>query len=94
MARAPGTVYLIHFHEPLKHARHYVGWAQYLDQRIAHHRAGNGAKIMSAVEAAGIGWEVVRTWPGSRQLERRIKTGHNTPRVCPVCSPGNHRRAA
>jgi hypothetical protein len=35
----------------------------------------------------GIGFEVVRTWPGGRELERRLKDRHDAPRLCPVCNP-------
>jgi len=92
MMRSKGTVYLIHFDKPLKHARHYLGWADRLDARLAHHRTGNGARLMAAVATAGIGWEVVRTWPGDRTWERRLKRGKNAPQICPVCNPGNRRR--
>ena len=30
-----GTVYLIHFDTPYKHARHYTGWASDLERRVA-----------------------------------------------------------
>jgi hypothetical protein len=34
---------------------------------------------------AGIGVDLVRTWPGDRSLERRLKRRHNSPRLCPLC---------
>lgn len=80
-----GTIYLIHFDRPYHHARHYLGWTQYLDARLAHHQAGNGARLMAAVSAAGIGWRVVQTWKGDRNLERRIKNCHGLAQCCPVC---------
>ena len=83
----PGTVYLIHFETPYKHARHYTGWASDLDRRIARHRAGDGARLMEVVTEAGIGWHVARTWEGTRDLERAIKDRHEAPRLCPDCSP-------
>jgi hypothetical protein len=71
----PGTVYLLHFAEPFGHARHYLGWAGpgNLSARLAHHAAGTGANLLRHVGKAGIGWELVRTWPGDRHLERRLK---------------------
>jgi len=82
-----GTVYLIHFDAPLAHARHYVGWASNLSGRLAHHRKGSGARLMRAVNEAGITWSVVRTWQeADRNFERKLKNQKNTPRLCPACT--------
>ena len=82
-----GTVYLLHFSEPYKHARHYIGWAAagHLDSRIRAHRRGRGARFMAVVKAAGIGFEVARTWKGGRVRERQIKRQGGASRCCPVC---------
>lgn len=89
---ATGVVYLIHFERPYRHARHYLGWAAQLDARIAHHRAGTGARLLAVVNAAGIGWSVVRVWdPASRTRERQIKRQGGLSRCCPAC--GVHPRA-
>jgi putative endonuclease len=86
------TVYLIHFDRPLGdpnnprgQAQHYIGYADNLAERIVQHWHGNGAKIIAAAVAAGITWSCVRTWPGDRKLERKLKNLHNAPRLCPVC---------
>jgi hypothetical protein len=42
---------------------------------------------MEVVNDAGITWDVVRTWEGTRHLERAIKDLHEAPRLCPECSP-------
>jgi predicted GIY-YIG superfamily endonuclease len=86
-AGGAGTVYLIHFDTPYKHARHYTGWASDLERRVADHRAGRGARLMEVIKDAGISWDVVRTWEGTRNLERAIKDRHEAPRLCPECSP-------
>lgn len=86
-ATGGGTVYLIHFDEPYKHARHYLGWARDLAARMKEHRNGRGARLMEVIKDAGITWRVARTWPGTRDLERAIKERHNTPRLCPECTP-------
>lgn len=94
-----GTVYLIHFAEPIGNrdnpramAQHYTGFAHggtmELDRRIGEHGTPAGAKIMRAVTERGIAWAVVRTWrrvPLTKELEfkRRIK---NARRLCPICS--------
>jgi predicted GIY-YIG superfamily endonuclease len=80
------TIYLIHFATAYKQARHYLGSTDNLADRIERHRAGNGARLMEVVTAAGISWSVVRTWKGSRKDERKLKQLHNTPRLCPVCN--------
>ena len=79
------TVYLIHFDEPYRHARHYLGVAQNLDNRLAEHRQGSGARLMQVVGEAGIGWQVARTWTGDRKLERHLKNRHDAPGLCPLC---------
>jgi hypothetical protein len=42
---------------------------------------------MAVIKDAGIPWRVARTWQGTRELERAIKDRHNTPRLCPECTP-------
>lgn len=80
-----GVVYLIHFDSPLCHARHYLGWSERLEDRIAEHRAGRGSRLMSAVNQAGIAWSVSRTWTGTRALERNLHRRKASPRLCPIC---------
>lgn len=80
-----GTIYLLHFDRPYKHARHYLGWTRDLPARIARHFSGHGSKLMRAVQRAGIGAKVVRTWPGDRHLERALKNRKNGCRLCPEC---------
>jgi len=67
-------------------AQHYIGYTDDLEQRLASHRNGDGAAIMAAVAERGITWEVVRTWEGNRELERKLKNLKAAPRLlCPVC---------
>jgi predicted GIY-YIG superfamily endonuclease len=80
---ATRTIYLIHFSRKLAHAGHYVGSTDDLAERIEAH---NGARLMEVITVAGISWEVVRTWNGSRQIERRIKNRKEAPALCPICS--------
>jgi hypothetical protein len=83
-------VYLIHFEKKFKHAQHYIGFAESestFKQRIKHHLAGRGSKLLRYVNEAGIKWEVVFTWPdGDRNFERKLKNSNNGPRFCPVCA--------
>jgi hypothetical protein len=93
MARnVQGTVYLLHFDQPIGntdsktgYARHYTGWASDLAARLAEHRSRSDVKIMQAVRRAGISWELARTWPGGRTRERQIKVQGSAARHCPVC---------
>jgi len=80
-----GTVYLLHFDRPFGHARHYQGWSERLEPRLVEHRTGKGAKLLAAVHAAGIGWQLARTWEGTRALERRLKRQGGGARRCPLC---------
>ncbi len=84
-----GTVYLVCFDEPYRHARHYSGYAGpgMLAWRMAHHRAGSGSNLLRVVAEAGIGWQLVRTWPGTRADERRLKRRGGATRSCPRCCP-------
>jgi predicted GIY-YIG superfamily endonuclease len=80
-----GTVYLLHFDRPYKHARHYVGWTRDVKRRLAEHAAGRGARLLAVVREAGIGWELARMWPGGPARERQIKAQGGHARHCPLC---------
>lgn len=81
-----GTVYLLHFEQPYKHARHYLGWTRDLEQRLAAHRSGSGARLLAVLKEQGIGFVLARTWPNStRARERQLKTQGGASRCCPVC---------
>ena len=90
MSELGGLIYFIHFETPLAHAHHYVGWtasAWNLRLRLGHHRSGNGARLMAAVEKAGIRWCVVEVRAGTRTDERRVKNRKDYgKRACPVCT--------
>jgi predicted GIY-YIG superfamily endonuclease len=92
------TVYLIHFDRPIGdlsnphgQARHYLGSTDDLEERLKAHAGGNGSKIMAEVARQGIGWKVVRTWPGGRGKEKELKRQKNNPRLCPVCRENRER---
>jgi predicted GIY-YIG superfamily endonuclease len=80
-----GTVYLLHFDRPYKHARHYLGWADDLAARLARHARGQGARLLQVLREQGIGWQLTRTWPGTRDRERQIKRQGGLARCCPLC---------
>jgi predicted GIY-YIG superfamily endonuclease len=84
-AGAIGTIYLLHFDRPYRHARHYLGWTDNLEQRLALHTKGQGARLLAVIAAHGIGWTLARTWTGTRTHERQLKNQGGASRRCPAC---------
>ena len=80
-----GVVYLVHFTQPYRHARHYPGWTAGLGSRLAEHQAGRGARLLQVITQAGIGWTLARTWQGTRERERQLKRQGGASRRCPIC---------
>lgn len=79
-------VYLIHFSEPYKHARHYVGYADDIQRRFREHKKGQGARLCEVVVEAGIKLHLVRTWPGAdREFERKLHSRGKSI-FCPLCN--------
>ena len=90
-----GLIYLLHFERSYHHARHYLGYTDDLEARVAAHRAGHGSPLVAAAVRDGIEFCVAATWPGDRTEERRLHRYRNSPRrLCPICrgSPGPCRR--
>jgi hypothetical protein len=90
------TVYLLHLTEPLPRgvsrrgtvlvARHYLGYADDLASRLAHHANGTGARMLAVARERGIGWTLARVWPDAgRDTERKLKRRKEAPRLCPIC---------
>jgi len=87
-----GMVYLLHFDRPYVHAKHYTGWTTDLLGRLEDHETGRGARLLAVINAAGIGWQLARTWPGSRATERALKRQGGASRRCPLCRTRPRRR--
>jgi predicted GIY-YIG superfamily endonuclease len=90
-ARA-GVVYLLHFERPLGNlnnpraqAQHYIGWALDVRQRLTEHRNGWGSSLTMACVDRGIPFYLVRFWPGTAELERKLKRQKNARKLCPIC---------
>jgi predicted GIY-YIG superfamily endonuclease len=81
-----GIVYLLHFDRPFNGPmQHYVGFTSDLDQRLDNHRNGTACATTRRAFNQGIGFTLARTWwPGSPQLERRIKDCGPV-NYCPLC---------
>ena len=85
-------VYLLHFDKKVaNHAQHYLGYTPNgVEQRLATHLSGNGAKLVKAAVEDGCQIEVAKVWEHkdwreAREHERQLKRQHNGPRFCPVC---------
>jgi predicted GIY-YIG superfamily endonuclease len=78
-------VYLLHFSENYKHARHYLGCTDDLEERLTRHRQGRGARLVEVITEAGLEFQLARTWHGGFELERQLKRQKNSPRLCPIC---------
>ncbi len=95
-----GTCYLLHFSAPLGNpantraqAQHYIGWADDLEQHIAEHLAGRGARITRAAVAQGITFEVVATWHAPLGFEKVLKRRKEAPKLCALCAQARGQRA-
>ena len=89
-----GLVYLLHFNElyvpyegaPAGSCAGYAdGGPRGLARRLAKHGTWEGARLMLVITQAGIGWQIARLWPGTRETERRLKKQGGASRRCPVC---------
>jgi predicted GIY-YIG superfamily endonuclease len=80
-----GVIYMLHFDQPYRHARHYVGWTEDLLDRLEAHATGHGARLIAVIWAAGIGFSAVRICEGTRHTERAIKNSGGATRYCPAC---------
>lgn len=89
-----GTVYLLHFDRPYRHARHYVGFTTNLKRRLSEHRSGHGSPLLCAVVEAGIRFRVARLWLNvTRRFERRLHNLQPRWKHCPYCTFGVAGRA-
>lgn len=88
----PGTIYLLHFDPPYRHAKHYLGWTNREQVRYKAHLNGKGSRLVAAAVAAGSQITVVWTRPGTRRDEAALKRGHDSVRLCPICGPERRQR--
>ena len=93
-----GYVYILHFDQPLAHARHYTGATANLPTRIAEHRSGsNGGRLPRVFRALGVGFQVGRVeeyddHKAAFRRERQIKRVAHGPRYCQICTPTSRAR--
>lgn len=89
-----GYVYLLHFDQPLAHARHYIGFTTDIDGRLRRHERGGGSCLIAAIAGRNIGYIVARVWRGDGNFERKLKRQKNGPRLCPICERLRNERKA
>ncbi|MBI5951871.1 MAG: GIY-YIG nuclease family protein [Chloroflexi bacterium] len=81
------SVYILHLDSPLKHARHYVGFASKVNRRLEHHRSGSGARFTQVCNENGITYQLARVFEqADRAFERKLKNCKHTARYCPICA--------
>jgi hypothetical protein len=81
-----GLIYLLHFDRSYHRARHYLGYTEDLEARLAAHRAGRGSPLVAAAIRDGIDFQLAATRPGDGTEERRMHRYRNSPRrLCPIC---------
>lgn len=84
-------VYVLHFHEKLHHAQHYIGATtdDQLEKRLRRHAAGHASKITSKLRRMGIEWSLAGLYTTSmpvRIAEVRAKLRHAGAAHCQTCS--------
>jgi predicted GIY-YIG superfamily endonuclease len=90
---AEGTVYLLHYERPFQGPmRHYLGWTTDLEKRLRKHREGTGSLTTRRAFEQGIAFELVRTWPGNGDLERKLKAQGAQTNACPLCGRADRRK--
>src|SRR3972149_3553566 len=74
------NVYLIYLDKPIHQAKHYLGYSalESVEDRLARHKAGNGARLLQYANSIGVDYKIVRIWDckdaiTARNLERKLK---------------------
>jgi hypothetical protein len=76
-------------------AGHYLGWAKDLPDRIDEHVKSHASSSRLIMEAnrRGIAWRVVRTWEGTRDLEKKLRGRKQNRQLCPECHAAHRAEA-
>jgi hypothetical protein len=94
-------VYILHFDKPFKHAKHYVGSADCVRDRLfVHESAACDVKILQAAKTQGITWSLAKVMKNDLKnghtKEFRIKRSGGIPKqgLCPICQKQEGAKAA
>lgn len=84
-----GWIYVLHFHKPLGHSRHYTGSTKRLRERLTVHAQGHGSRLTRELFKRGIGWTLGGLFQASndwmRRIERLSKDHHQAAHFCRFC---------
>lgn len=82
-----GFIYLLHFNQPLKHAKHYLGYSENNpEERIELHRQGKSkVRIMEVLFKANISFSVVSIWTDKSRTDERKMKGRGKSSICETC---------
>lgn len=85
-----GWVYILHFEEPLAHAKHYAGSTLDLRTRLTKHADGSAARLTEVLAELGRGWVLGGLYEATqetcRAIEVKMKCQKNGPRYCQICT--------
>lgn len=83
-----GSVYLIHFERPYKHATHYLGFTEgNAFERLLTHKLGRGARLLEVLNQQRISYDISRIWHNKdRTFERTLKCWKKSRQLCPCCN--------
>jgi len=80
-----GTVYLLHYAEPLWEIRHYIGWTRNLRHRIWQHANGFGSITTYGFYRHDIPFAIARLWHDSSDVLEQQLIHAGADRYCPIC---------
>lgn len=92
LADQPGRIYLLHFTQPFRHAKHYIGVTSLtVEARMARHRSSYGAKLLKMLLQDGGDFVVADVWEADSMREafaeeRRLKRLGGGARSCSICA--------
>lgn len=90
-ARRVGWVYVLHFAEPIRHARHYAGCTHDPLTRMITHAKGLGANLTRVALERSIPWKLAALGQcdltDMRHWERCLKRWHGSEEHCECCTP-------
>jgi predicted GIY-YIG superfamily endonuclease len=82
-----GTVYLLHFSRPYRHAQHYVGFTTDLERRIKQHKRGSSSPLVRCAVEEGIEIILARAWESvTVSFETWLHSSGHRSLACPICS--------
>jgi hypothetical protein len=82
-------VYLLHFSRGYKHARHFVGATDRVDdarQLAAGVVPTIDHPLLNAARLSGITFSVAQTWPGDEAVAAKLRAAGNHTKLCRACA--------